>query len=342
MTLPPTTLTRMLGLTTPIVQAPLGGHTTPELAVAVSGAGALGMLALTWTPVAAARAEVAACRARLGDRPFGVNLVLAWDQHARLDALLEAGAPVVSFFWGDPAPYLDRVRQAGARTMLTVASPDQARHALGLGIDVLVAQGIEAGGHVLGTMTTMTLVPQIVDLAGETPVVAAGGIADGRGVAAALALGAAGAWVGTRFAAAEEADAHEGYKRRLVTSGGDETFHGILFDRGWEDAPHRVLRNSTVATWEAAGRPAPGERPGEGEVIGQQADGSPVHRYDDANPGRGATGDWEAMALYAGQGVGLVRDILPAAGIVRRLTDEATAHLRRTAGADPKTPRGSI
>ena len=97
-----TAFTGMLGLSCPIVQAPIGGHTNPELAVAVSGAGALGMLALSWTGIADGRAQVAACRERLGGRPFGVNLVLVWDQHARLDALLEAGAPVVSFFWGAP------------------------------------------------------------------------------------------------------------------------------------------------------------------------------------------------------------------------------------------------
>ena len=325
-----TAFTRMLGLSCPIVQAPIGGHTNPELAVAVSGAGALGMLALSWTGIADARAQVAACRERLGGRAFGVNLVLVWDQHARLDALLEAGAPVVSFFWSDPEPYLDRVRQAGARSMLTVGTPDQARRAIDLGIDVLVAQGVEAGGHVLGEIGLMALLPQVVDIAGETPVLAAGGIADGRGLAAALALGAGGAWMGTRFVASSEADVLPAFQERLVATTGDDTFHGILFDEGWPDAPHRVLRNSTVAAWEAAGRPARGGRLGEGQTVARTAGGEAVLRYGDANPGRGTSGDWEAMALYAGQSVGLVHDVAPAAALVARIMAQARETLSRT------------
>lgn len=318
-----TAFTRRLGIALPIVQAPIGGHTHPDLAVAVSAAGGLGMLALSWTEIAEGRAQVAACRERLGALPFGINLVLVWDQHARLDALLDAGAPIVSFFWGDPAPYLPRVRKAGALSMLTVATPDQARQAIDLGIDILVAQGVEAGGHVLGEMGLMALLPQVVDVAGATPVLAAGGIADGRGLAAALALGAGGVWLGTRFLASTEADVLPAFQEKVVASAGDATFHGTLFDEGWPDAPHRVLRNSTVAAWQDAGRPSRGRRPGEGEVIAHTAGGDPVLRYSDSNPARGASGDWEAMALYAGQSVGLVHDIAPAASIVTRIADEA-------------------
>jgi len=329
MTILETNFTQRLGIAAPIVQAPMGGHTNPELAAAVSGAGGLGMLALSWTGIDAGAAEVAACRERLGALPFGINLVLVWDQHARLDALLEAGAPVVSFFWGDPAPYLERVRQAGALSMLTVATPDQARRAIDMGIDILVAQGMEAGGHVLGEMGLMALLPQVVDVAGDTPVVAAGGIADGRGLAAALALGAGGVWMGTRFLASTEADVLPAFQDKLLAAAGESTFHGTLFDEGWPDAPHRVLRNSTIADWEAAGRPASGPRPGEGETIAFTASGHPVRRYGDSNPARGTTGDWEAMALYAGQSVGLVRDVAPAASIVARLMEDAERALRR-------------
>jgi len=325
-----TSLTRRLGIAAPIVQAPMGGHTNPELAAAVSGAGGLGMLALSWTGIDAGAAEVAACRERLGALPFGINLVLVWDQHARLDALLEAGAPVVSFFWGDPSPYLERVRRAGALSMLTVATPDQARRAVDMGIDILVAQGMEAGGHVLGEMGLMALLPQVVDVAGDTPVVAAGGIADGRGLAAALALGAGGVWMGTRFLASTEADVLPAFQDRLLAATGDATFHGTLFDEGWPDAPHRVLRNSTIAGWEAACRPSSGQRPGEGETIAFTAAGQPVLRYGDSNPARGTTGDWEGMALYAGQSVGLVQDVASAATIVGRTMDEARAAIARS------------
>mgnify|MGYP002628076817 FL=1 len=318
-----TGFTQRLGIALPIVQAPIGGHTNPELAVAVSRAGGLGMLALSWTGIDEGRAQVAACRERLGSLPFGINLVLVWNQHARLDGLLEAGAPVVSFFWGDPSPYLPRVREAGALSMLTVATPDQARRAIELGVDVVVAQGVEAGGHVLGEMGLMALLPQIVDVAGTTPVLAAGGIADGRGLAAAMTLGAGGAWMGTRFVASAEADVLPAFQEKLIATSGEATFHGTLFDEGWPEAPHRVLRNSTVEAWQAAGRPPSGHRPGEGEVIAHTAGGDAVRRYSDSNPARGTAGDWEAMALYAGQSVGLVHDIAPAQTIVTRIAEEA-------------------
>ena len=132
--------------------------------------------------------------------------------HAKLAAALEEGERIVSRFWGDPAPYADTIHKSGALLLQTVGSVDEARRALHAGADVLVAQGWEAGGHVRGESTTLALVPAVVDVAGEVPVVAAGGIADGRGLAAALALGAAGAMIGTRFLAAEDADTHRRYR----------------------------------------------------------------------------------------------------------------------------------
>jgi NAD(P)H-dependent flavin oxidoreductase YrpB (nitropropane dioxygenase family) len=165
----------------------------------------------------------------------------------------------------------------------------------------------------------MVLVPLVCDAATAVPVVAAGGIADARGVRAALALGAEGAWIGTRFLCTPEAGAHDEYKQRLVAAGAQETLLTTLFDGGWPNAPHRVLRNSTVMAWEQAGCPKTGQRPGERNVIGTFPDGKPVRRYDVPAPMRGVTGDINAFALYAGQSVGLVRDICPAAEVVERL-----------------------
>ncbi|MHB1930967.1 MAG: NAD(P)H-dependent flavin oxidoreductase, partial [Acidimicrobiales bacterium] len=193
-----TRLCQLIGIEVPIVQAPIGNASSPELVAAVSGAGALGMLSATWRAPAEIRRVIGEIR-DLTDRPFGVNLVLEWEQDARLDTCLEEGVRIVSFFWGDPARYLGRVHDAGGIVMHTVGSAAEARQRAADGVDVVVAQGLEAGGHVWGQVSTMALVPAVVDAVGDVPVVAAGGIADARGVAAALALGASGVWMGTRF-----------------------------------------------------------------------------------------------------------------------------------------------
>jgi nitronate monooxygenase len=320
-----TALTDRLRIDIPIVQAPMGGASCPALTAAVSNAGGLGMLALSWHPPEAVRAEIQATRA-LTDKPFGVNLVLAFPQEERLAICLEEGVPVISFFWGDPAALTERAHAAGAAVMSTVASAEGARRAVEGGVDVVVAQGWEAGGHVLGEVATLPLVPAVVDAAAPTPVVAAGGIADGRGLAAVLALGAAGAWIGTRFLASPEAVIHPDYRARLLAAAETATVHTALFDGGWPDAPHRVLRNSTFDAWEAAGRPAPGARPGEGDTLATRGGGA-IRRYASATPGLDAKGDIEALSLWAGQGVAEVRAETPAAEIVREIAAEAEAVL---------------
>jgi nitronate monooxygenase len=188
----------------------------------------------------------------------------------------------------------------------------------------VVAQGWEAGGHVQSEVATMPLVPRVAD-AVDVPVVAAGGISDGRGVAAVLALGADGAWLGTHFVVTEEANVARAYRDRVTDADESETFYGELFDGGWPGTPHRVLRNSTVDAWEAQGRPAPGERPGEGEEIGQYPNGRPVERYGDDIPVGGMEGDLEAMALYAGQSAGGVNEIQSAETVVQELVEETRA-----------------
>ncbi len=193
---------------------------------------------------------------------------------------------------------------------------------LAAGADVIVAQGWEAGGHVRGAVGALALVPAVVDAIAPTPVVAAGGIADGRGIAAALVLGASGVWLGTLFVASQESLAHHLYKRKLLTAGAEDTVYSELFNIGWEHAPHRTLRNSTFDMWEKAGRPPSGKRPREGEVIARRADGKQVIRYSSAMPLETMQGDIERLALYAGQSVALVKDVKPAAKIVEQLKRE--------------------
>jgi nitronate monooxygenase len=312
-----TPLCDLLGIEHPIVQAPMGGPAVPRLAAAVSNAGALGMLALSWSDNAGgAVRELQA----LTPNPFGCNFGLQLDQHERLDGALEAGLRIVSLFWGDPGPYVERVHDAGALLLHTVGSAEEARRAVGAGVDVVVAQGWEAGGHVWGQIGTLALVPAVVDAVGSAPVIAAGGIGDGRGVAAVLALGAQGAWVGTRFLMAEEAPVHERYRERLIQA--DETealWFADLFDGGWPSAPHRALRNATIDGWEAAGRPVAGSRPGEGDLVATRSDGSGIPRYLSLTPIEGLDGDIDAMSLWAGQSVALARRVQPASEIVADL-----------------------
>jgi nitronate monooxygenase len=312
-----TPLCDLLGIEHPIVQAPMGGPAVPRLAAAVSNAGALGMLVLGRSDDAGA--PVRELRG-LTQRPFAANFVLREDQHERLDAALEAGLAIVSLFWGDPKPYVDRIHDAGALLLHTVGSAEEAKRVVAAGADVVVAQGWDAGGHVWGQIGTLALVPAVVDAVEPTPVIAAGGIGDARGVAAVLALGAQGAWVGTRFLMAEEAPVHEHYRRRLIEAAEtDALWFPDLFDGGWPDAPHRALRNATTDAWESAGRPLSGSRPGEGDQIATRPDGTGIPRYASSTPLDGMDGDIDAMSLWAGQSVALARRVEPAADIVAEL-----------------------
>jgi NAD(P)H-dependent flavin oxidoreductase YrpB (nitropropane dioxygenase family) len=317
-----TALTELFGIDAPIVLAPMGGAVTPEFAAAVSNAGGIGMLPLSWSSPEEVGETVTEMKA-LTKAPFGINLIREWDQRERLTSALQAGAPVISLFWGDPEELVREAHDGGALVFVTVASADEAKRAAAAGADVIVAQGWEAGGHVRGTVTTLALVPRVVDSVSPVPVVAAGGIADGRGLAAVLALGASGAWVGTRFLAARESPIHDDYRQRLFDAVETDTYYGTLFDVGWPEAPHRALRNTTVDAWEAAGSPEPGARPGEGEDVAARADGSAIKRYTSSTPHSSMTGDVETLPNWAGQGVGLVTEAQPAAEIVRELVAEA-------------------
>ena len=310
-----TPVCELLGIEQPIVQAPMSA--VPQLAAAVSNAGALGMLALTWSdPAGDPVRETAA----LTDRPFGGNLILDSDQHRRIDEALEAGMRIVSLFWGDPAEYVEQVHEANGVVLHTVGSAEEARRAVGSGVDVIVAQGWEAGGHVRSQIATLPLVPAVVDAVAPVPVIAAGGIGDARGVAAVLALGAQAAWLGTRFLLAEEMPTHEEYRRRVMDAAEtDAQWYADLYDVGWPDAPHRALRNSTAEMWEEAGRPPLGSRPGEGDVIAHFPSGESIVRYEPGAPMVGTTGDIEALSLWAGQSVALAKQTQTSAEIVAEL-----------------------
>jgi nitronate monooxygenase len=283
------------------------------------------MLALSWCPAGKIPALLAATQT-LTTRPFGVNLVLQWDQSRRVNLALEHGARIFSFFWGDPSPYIRPIHAQGGLVLCTVGSVDEARRATDVGCDALVVQGQEAGGHVRGEVATMVLVPAVADAVPNLPLVAAGGIADGRGLAAALCLGADAVWLGTRFLATRESRAHAAYKAAILAATENDTLYGTLFDGGWPGAPHRALVNSTVKTWRAAGSPPNGQRPGEGDFVGQLADGTRIPRYHEYPPDQDlATGDPEIMCLYAGQSVGLVHAIDAEAGALVESID-AQAH----------------
>lgn len=326
-----TPLCDQLGIEVPIVQAPIGSAATPELVAAVAEAGGLGMLALTWVTEREAVDRIRRVR-QLTDRHFGINLVLAFPIDDILGACLAEGVPVVSTFWGDPATVTGRVHAAGALHLHTVGAVEEARRAVDAGVEVVVAQGWEAGGHVRGQVATMALVPAVVDAVAPVPVIAAGGIGDGRGLAAVLALGAQAGWLGTRFLAAAEAAAHQVYRQRVLDAAPEDAVYTRCFDGGWPDAAHRAICNTTIAAWEEAGRPPAPDRPGEGTVVATDRYGRSHLRYGDMIPLPGMTGELEAMALYAGQCVGLIHEMAPAARIVAAVASQAARILAHGSG----------
>ncbi len=295
------------------MQAPIGPATTVELVASVSAVGALGTLAASWAKPAKLRDQIKAIRSATSN-PFCVNLVLAFDQRERLGLVLAERVSVVSFSWGTDAEMIGRARAAGAFVLVQVSSVDEAKVAAAAGASGVIAQGVEAGGHVQGTTPLLTLVR---DVSAELvlPVVAAGGMADSAGARHAFSAGAQAIACGTAFLAASEADVHEHYRGRLLAAGATDTELTDLFDVGWRNAPHRVIRNRTMSEWDAAGRPPAGSRPGEGEVIAKRGR-TRIVRYSDAQPTMSTDGDVELMAMYAGTGVSDVRRVASSVAIV--------------------------
>lgn len=327
-----TPLTDTLGLDVPIIQAPVGSATCPALAATVADAGALGMLAVTWRDEAATR-EVLTETNRRTDGVFGVNIVADSDAkdiptETHVEFCLGRIIDIFSFSFGDAAPYVEQIHAHNGTVLQSVGSAKEAKNAVDAGVDILVAQGWEAGGHVQSEVATLPLVPRIGDAVPDTPVIAAGGIADGRGLAAVLTLGAAGAWLGTRFLATEEAHVHRLYQQRVLEADETETVYSTLFDQGWPEVPHRVIENTTVSDWNAAGQPE-SQRPGEGEVVAETDDGIPVRRYEDSLAIPGMKGAVEELPLYTGQSAGLTHEPQPADELIATLTDETIEVLER-------------
>lgn len=291
-----TRFTEIFGCQYPLQQAGMGGVTTPDLAIAVARAGAMGMLTGTiGNEALSAQLDVVPA-----DAVVGVNFLVPFLDAAALEEA--AGrSPFVEFFWGAPdARTIEVVHAGGARAGWQVGSADEAIAAHDAGCEVIVAQGIEAGGHVRGIVGLVPLLDEVravVDL----PIVAAGGIGTGRAMAAALAAGADAVRVGTRFLAATESIAHPAYVDALIQASADDTVVTTAFGQGWPDAPHRVLRSAIVA----------------GEALGEAQSWAPDWPTSDA------VAPIEARALYAGQSVGAVRSRQSAAEIVSELVTEA-------------------
>ena len=320
-----TALCQMLGIEHPIIAAPMGPDLTgPELVAAVSNAGGLGILQAQLCPPPLFRQVIRRVR-ELTDKPFGVNLVLHFPVEGHVAVCLEERVPIIWFFWGDPTAYVERAHAAGTKVFHQVGSVADAQRSAAAGVDVIIAQGTEAGGHVAGEVSTLALVPRVVDAVAPRPVAAAGGIGDARGVVAVLALGAQAAVLGTRFLASIESRAHPHYKDKLLAANEEDTVRTILFGHGWPNAPHRTLRTAFVQQWlgqEARGQQSRPDEPVVGQtVIAGQC--MPVLRFVSLPPNCNAAGDIDSMSLLAGQGVGLVRAIKPADQIVRELVEEA-------------------
>jgi enoyl-[acyl-carrier protein] reductase II len=326
-----TAFTQAYGLDLPFVSAGMGFYSLPQLTAAVSNAGGLGILGVAPAP-APAMAEMVRAVKGMTSRPFGVDLIVAQtalgpsttEEH--IDVCVRERIPVVVFFWElPPARWTEALRRAGCRVWMQVGTLRGARAAAAAGMDAIVVQGTEAGGHNKSAAGLVALLPSVVDAVAPRPVLAAGGIADGRGVAAALALGAEAVWVGTRLLASAEAYVHPDFQRRLLTSTCDDVTRTSIFGPEWPNEPMKVLRNRVVGEWQGRDdrTPPPPQPP---QVIGQTLLGQqpyPMPKFSAVLPTPDTSGDLEEMCLPAGEGVGMCRRILPAAQIISEMMDEA-------------------
>jgi NAD(P)H-dependent flavin oxidoreductase YrpB (nitropropane dioxygenase family) len=313
-----TAFTELVGCQVPIQLAGMPQVSVSRLAAAVANAGGLGMVV---TPPDQT-VQVLKQLANETTGKFGINFLIPF---LDLDAV-EAASPlarVVDFHFGEPhAGLVDRVHRGGALAGWQVGSADEARAAADAGCDFVVAQGTEAGGHVRGKLPLLLLLEEVLD-AVEVPVLASGGIASARTMAAALAAGASGVRVGTRFVASTESGAHPRYIEMLLRARSTDTVLTTTFSVGWPDAPHRVLRSCVEAAENF-----------QGEMVGEEHLESltiPIPRLWPLPPGNMTSGEIEAMALYAGESVGMVDVVKPAAAIVAELAEGAEQLLGRRA-----------
>ena len=298
----------LLGCIYPVVLAGMGGVARSELVTAVAEAGGFGFLGMVRESPQLIAEEIAKVRAAT-DRDFGVNLIPAATKldllEVELSACIAAKVPVVSLFWDLSTDIVKRLRAEGILVVCQVGSVREAEDAQKAGAQVLIAQGVEAGGHVRGTMPLGVLLPQVVAQS-DVPVLAAGGLVDGQGLAAALRAGAQGAMFGTAFLTTTESFAHEFHKRRIIEALSGTTVHTDAFHVNWPiGAFVRVLPNSV--TRGERGDPFSGNR----QVIGKDGERA-IWLFSTDSPLRSMTGDFEAMALYAGEGAGQIQAIVPA------------------------------
>ena len=314
-----TSVCDLLGIDIPIIQAGMGPFTSAELAAAVSNAGGLGSLGATARSAADFLAQLGRTR-ELTNRPFAANFTLApFPPNAEaFAAAIEARPRLISFAMGDPGDYARRAHDAGCLVMQQVTTRKQAEQAVACKADVIVAQGSEAGGFG-GFVSSLALVPQVVDVAGSTPVMASGGIADGRGLAAALMLGAQGINIGTRFLTSIEAPIADDWKRALLAADSEETlkfdvWHEVFPPTGgaYEVAP-RVLYSPFAREWQ-----------------GRHDDArSKAKELQDEIIDAISSGQLGTLLRFAGQTVGMISEIRPAAEITQRIAGEAEGLLRK-------------
>ncbi len=315
-----TKLTTLLGIDHPIVQAGMGGDAGPDLAAAVAEAGALGTLGTIATPPAVIGRSIARLR-DLTARPFALNLVTFETAPFRdelIDLALAERASIVTLSFGDSTPAIRRFKAAGALVIVQAQDVSQARAALAAGADIIIAQGSEAGGHT-GMRGTLSFAAQVLEIAGETPVLVAGGVANGRGLAAALAMGAAGVVMGTRFKASQEFVGDPEHKLAIVASDGQDTSADLANDAAYPftwppNVRGRLLRTPFTDRWEGRAdelRATAAAYPEPFGILRDTALDPPVNLN------------------WAGESAALVDKVLPAAEIVRRTVAEAEALLRR-------------
>lgn len=307
-----TSITERLAIEHPIVLAPMGGVSGGQLAAAVSNAGGLGMVGGGYGDAAWVERELRLVKASTA-RPWGVGFITWSLRRPVLELALGFRPTAVMLSFGDPVPWAPLIKEGGCMLICQVQDLATAAAAVKAGADLIVAQGAEAGGHT-GSRSTLALVPAISDLVAPIPVLAAGGIADGRGLAAALALGAQGALIGTRFYATPEALGHDGLKAEIVRRTGDETVRTAFFDHVREyDWPAgfegRAIRNDLLAKWGDDSKHAPAHR----------------HRLQAAQ----AAGDAAQAMIWAGEAIDLIGEIKPAAQLVRTIVADAEAALHR-------------
>ncbi|MFT3807342.1 NAD(P)H-dependent flavin oxidoreductase [Arenimonas sp.] len=316
----------MLGCDVPVVLAGMGGVSRAELVAAVSNAGGFGFLGMVRESPALIRSEIAAVRAATA-REFGVNLIPAATDpvllEAELEAVLAEQVAAVTLFWDLRPDIVRRLRDAGCKVLCQVGSLREAQAAEAAGAHLVIAQGIEAGGHVRGSQDLRELVAELVAQV-HIPVLAAGGIVNGRGLADMLALGAQGVVIGTAFLATRESFAHDYHKQRIVDARPGDTIHTRVFHINWPvGAPVRVLHNSV--TRGERGNPFSTVR----QIIGHEQD-RPIYLFSTDSPLCNMHGDFEAMALYAGEGSGVIHHIPGAAQRLRDIVTEARELLAST------------